>query len=75
MITRHGFKFVLDDRGSDETKAEEDDVPHGNGLLIKGKRKWGGKKRGFGIEFNEKDEMNKLAIYTPKSKVFEMNDK
>jgi hypothetical protein len=75
FITRHGFKFILDDRGSDETKAEEDDTPHGNGLLIKGKRRWGEKLRGFGIEFNEKDEMNKLSIYTPKSKVFEMNDK
>jgi len=75
MITRHGFKFVLDDRGSDPTKAEEDDVPHGNGLLIKGKRKVSGIKRGFGIEFNEKDDMNKLAMYTPRSQVFEMNDK
>jgi hypothetical protein len=75
LITRHGFKFVLDDRGSSETEAEEDDTPHGNGLLIKGKRKAGGVKRGFGIEFNEKDDMNKLAIYTPRSQVFEMNDK
>lgn len=75
LITRHGFKFVLDDRGSDKIQAEVDDVPHGNGLLIKGKRKAGGKKLGFGIEFNEKDEMNKLVMYTPRSQVFEMNDK
>jgi len=75
FITRHGFKFVLDDRGSDKSKAEENDVPHGNGIILKGKRKAGGQNRGFGIEFNEKDEMNKMVFYTPRSKCFEMNDK
>src|SRR5690606_5625643 len=38
FISRYGFKMVLDDRGSDKIKADELEKPHGNGILIKGRR-------------------------------------
>jgi len=86
IITRHGFKIVLDDRGSSNTDAESKETPHGNGLLIKGRRSkssgdskqttvGGSASKGFGIEFNEKDELNALKLYSPNDQLLEMNDK
>lgn len=71
LVTRYGFKFVLDDRGSDKIDAESKEIPRGNGWLIKGRRD----NKGFGWEVNEKDELNRSLMYTPKSKIFELNDK
>ena len=38
FVTRHGFKFVMDDRGSDKKDAEGKENPRGYGVLIKGRR-------------------------------------
>ena len=77
FISRHGFKFVLDDRGSDPVDATGLQTPHGNGWLLKTRRSFdnAGKGVGFGFEANDKDEIDSTKIYTPKSKVFELNDK
>jgi hypothetical protein len=76
FVSRHGFKIVIDDRGSDPKKAEEKEDPHGNGILFKGRRSWpaSSTQRGFGWEYNEKDQLNTTRWYTPKSKIIEMND-
>jgi len=71
FVTRYGFKFVLDDRGSDSNDAEGLESPRGNGWLIKGRRD----NRGFGWEVNEKDSLNHSLMYSPKSKIFEINDR
>jgi len=71
FVSRYGFKFVLDDRGSDPTDAEGAESPRGNGWLIKGRRD----NRGFGWEVNEKDTLNHSLMYTPKSKIMELNDR
>jgi len=71
FVTRYGFKFVMDDRGSDEIDAEGKEVPRGNGWLHKGRRD----DRGFGWEVNEKDELNRSQFYSPKSKIIEINDR
>lgn len=79
MITRHGFKLVLDDRGSDTSKAEEKLTPRGNGWMLRSRRPWESSEsadaRGFTIEANDKDELNTTRWYTPKSKIIELNDK
>lgn len=68
LVTRHGHKFVLDDRGSDKIDATGKDEPRGNGILVKS-------RRGFGIDVNDKDPMNRMMLYTPKSKTLDMNDR
>lgn len=68
LVTRHGNKIALDDRGSDVVDAEGKEEPRGNGILIKTRRK-------FGIDINDKDPMNRMMLYTPKSKVLDMNDR
>ena len=68
LVTRHGHKLVLDDRGSDVVDAEGKEEPRGNGILLKTRRK-------FGIDINDKDPMNRMMLYTPKSKVLDMNDR
>jgi hypothetical protein len=82
IVTRYGFKIVLDDRGSHATEAEKNDLPRGNGVLIKGKRSPGvksqtpkGKPRGFYWEFNENDEANHTMWGTPMGLALEMNDR
>jgi hypothetical protein len=76
IVTRYGFKFVLDDRGSDPKNATGKTSASGNGLLIKGRRAIpDDEARGFGVEFNEKDQVNAAKIYTPKSKLIEFNDR
>jgi hypothetical protein len=68
LVTRHGNKIVLDDRGSDVTDAENKEEPRGNGILIK-------TRRGYGIDMNDKDPADRIMMYTPKSKVLDMNDR
>lgn len=113
FITRYGFKFVLDDRGTDEKEADEKEEMHGNGWLLKGRRyaawdsyqsgadsedspgrtipqvsggspayspKFGEQSdpkggRGFGIDVNEKNDLNRMLLYTPMSKALELNDR
>lgn len=38
LLTRHGYKFVMDDRGSDPKNANLYSRPTGNGILLKGRR-------------------------------------
>jgi hypothetical protein len=82
MVTRHGFKFVLDDRGSDDKRADKRSDPHGNGVLIKGRREpsvkavpRGGKGKGYFWEFNENDKANHTMWGTPMGLTMEMNDR
>ena len=110
FITRWGVKFVLDDRGSDEKQADTKESKHGNGWLIKGRRKanWPkylsnannesskfrslprtssgtpaftpkhgnqGTEFGFGIDINEKNDLNRMLLYTPMAKALELNDR
>lgn len=76
IVSRYGYKLAIDDRGTDNTQAESKVSPYGNGFIIKGRRSGRDQKdRGFGIEFNEKDKLQHLMLYSPKSKVVEINDK
>lgn len=82
LVSRHGFKIVIDDRGSHDSKSEDYDYPRGNGVLIKGKRSPGvksqtprGNPRGFYWEFNENDNANHTMWGTPMGLALEMNDK
>lgn len=68
FVTRHGNKIALDDRGSDVTDAENKEDPRGNGILVK-------TRRGFGLDMNDKDPANRVMLYTPNSKVLDMNDR
>lgn len=81
-ITRHGYKIVMDDRGSDTSKADENENPRGNGILIKGRRSPGsqgqsstGDERGFYWEFNENDSTNQTTWGTPLGHTIQLNDK
>lgn len=69
--TRYGYKMVFDDRDSDKRDADSKEIPRANGIMIKGRRD----NRGFGWEFNEKDDLNRLIMYTPRSQVIDMNDR
>lgn len=82
LVTRYGIKFVMDDRGSHPTDASKKELPHGNGLLIKGRRSPAaamkekkGNPRGFYFEFNENDCLNHLTIGTPLGAAMEFNDR
>jgi len=82
IVTRYGYKIVLDDRGSDPIDAEGKEDPRGNGILIKGRRtpkannqKATGDPRGFYLEFNENDELNHLTIGSPLGHTIELNDR
>ena len=78
-VTRHGVKFVLDDRGTHPVDAVANSSPRGLGWLQKTRRSWeqdgGGTDRGFGFEAVDRDELNTTRWYTPKSKCIEMNDR
>lgn len=75
MISRYGYKFAFDDRGTHRINAHNHTSPYGNGCIIKGRREGrDGLDRGFGFEFNEKSKLNHMMMYSPKSKVFEIND-
>jgi hypothetical protein len=87
MLTRHGFKLALDDRGSDIRDADGKESPHGNGILLKGRRSSGAmnvpvsdadtesQARGFFFEFNENDAANHTSWGTPNGLTMEMNDR
>jgi hypothetical protein len=114
IISRHGFKFVIDDRGSDAVNGDVIERQHGNGILLKGRRlaMWNNyvtdginestknrvitpvspaspayipkfsenqnttnNGRGFGIDVNEKNDLNRMMLYSPLSKVLELNDR
>ena len=68
LVTRHGNKIVLDDRGSDKIDAKDTEDPRGNGLLMR-------TRRGFGFDANDKDPANRVLMYSPKSKSIELNDR
>lgn len=82
FVTRHGFKFVLDDRGSSTTDASGKELPRGNGILLKGRRTPStkdqnlvGNQRGFSWEFNENDKANHTMWCSPLGNTIEMNDR
>jgi len=82
MVTRYGFKFVLDDRGSHDKQANVRETPRGNGILLKGRRSPGAKNvessgnpRGFFFEINENDAANHTMWGSPNGMVVEMNDR
>lgn len=82
FVTRHGFKIVLDDRGSSTTDASGKESPRGNGVLIKGRRTPSakdqnlvGNQRGFSWEFNENDKANHTMWCSPLGHAIEMNDR
>lgn len=78
LIGRHGFKIVIDERGTDPKSAHTEELPRGNGILIKGRRSGGkgetGKERGFHWEFNENECSNMTTWSTPLGLAMQMND-
>ena len=82
MISRYGFKFVIDDRDSDPKEAEEKELPRARGMLMKGRRtpaaqckEATGDEKGFFWEFNEKDKANHTTWGTPLGQVVQLSDK
>ncbi len=83
LVTRHGYKIVLDDRGSDSKNSETKELPHGNGVLIKGRRTQGAmgvpveiqNPTGFFWEFNENDLTNQTTWGSPAGLVMQISDK
>jgi len=82
IVGRHGYKFVIDERGSDNIDAEGKESPRGNGILMKGRRSPGSQGRqvegnpiGFYWEFNENDSINQTTWGSPLGSVIQMNDK
>ncbi len=82
LVTRHGLKLVLDDRGTDTKDGLGKELPRANGILIKGRRspasktyKRRGNARGFFWEFNENDEANHTMWGSPLGQSIEMNDR
>jgi hypothetical protein len=68
LVSRHGNKIAIDDRGSDKTDATAKDGPRGNGILMK-------TRRGFVLDANDKDPANRMMLLTPDSKVIDLNDR
>lgn len=82
IIGRYGFKFVIDERGTDPKNADKREKPQGNGMLLKGRRSpsakgnpKAGDPRGFHFEFNENDEANHATWASPMGNVVELNDR
>jgi len=86
LITRYGFKFVMDDRGSHAKRAEKDESPRGNGILLKGRRTAGSRGKlmsasddsnqtGYFWEFSENDSTNMTTWGTPAGSTVQMSDK
>lgn len=80
--TAHGFKIVLDDRGSDKEDPVTNETPRGNGILIKGRRSPGaagfqvsGDPRGYFFQFVENDLGNNSTWGSPMGHVVELNDR
>ena len=82
FVSRHGYKFAIDDRGSSKQAAEAEESPRGNGILIKGRRTASSKKQdktgtpvGFFWEFNENNEANHSTWGSPLGNTIELNDR
>ena len=87
IVSRHGYKFVIDDRGSDPSKSDELEQPSGNGILIKGRKSPsahnipaesepdGFNPKGFYWEFNENEELNHSSWGSPNGQSIEINDR
>lgn len=82
FMTRYGYKFILDDRGSDNKDATNKELPRGMGILLKGRRSPGtygkekvGPSRGFFFQVLERDDMNSLMMGSPLGHCLEMSDK
>ena len=82
IVGRHGFKFVIDERGTDPKDADNQELPQGNGMLWKGRRTGGaqgkpasGSPIGFYWEFNENDSTNQTTWGTPLGTTLQLNDK
>lgn len=81
IVTRHGYKLVLDDRGSSTTASETDPTPTGNGILLKGRRIQGcsrgngDRQVGYYFEMNENDTTNHSSWGSPLGQQIEINDK
>lgn len=82
FMTRYGYKFILDDRGSDNKNATKDELPRGMGILMKGRRSPGtygrekiGPSRGFFFQIVERDSLNSLMMGSPMGHCLEMSDK
>jgi hypothetical protein len=85
LMTRYGWKMILDDRGSDPRNADKRERPRGLGMILKGRRRPGtgsedstsslGKQRGFFFQIVEKDDLNSLMMGSPMGHSFEMSDK
>jgi hypothetical protein len=81
-VSRYGYKFVIDDRGSSTTNADTDENPRGYGILLKGRRSPGAQgtisnndQKGFYWEFNEKDQLNQTTWGSPLGTTLQINDK
>lgn len=82
IVTRHGIKLVLDDRGTDDKQSQDRELPRANGILLKGRRspasksrKAQGNQRGFFWEFNENDKANHTMWGSPLGQTIEINDR
>lgn len=82
LVTPSGFKFVIDDRGSHPLDPKGQELPRGNGFLIKGRRSPASdakpKKndpRGFFWQINENDKLNHMAMGSPLGQMIEINDR
>ena len=85
FMSRYGWKFILDDRGSDARKADKRDRPRGQGMLMKGRRRPGtgtsestsalGAQRGYFFQIVERDALNSLMMGSPMGNTMELSDK
>lgn len=86
IVTRTGRKFVLDDRFSDRTKAQDHGLPNtliGLGWLLKGRATPGarcdyaglsGDPRGYFFQANERPGKNHTVWGSPLGQLIEIND-
>lgn len=81
MVSRHGYKIVIDDRGSHPSQSELLPDPTGNGILLKGRRlqgcdrKIGAREVGYYFEFNENNTTNHSSWGSPLGQTMEINDR
>jgi hypothetical protein len=81
-VSRYGYKFVIDDRGTDTKDADTKENPRGYGILLKGRRTPGAQgatvdesPKGFYWEVNEKDQVNQTTWGSPLGSTIQINDK
>lgn len=82
IVGRHGYKIVIDERGTHTKESESKTLPHGNGILLKGRRAGSAQGQqldsdgsGFWWEFNENDAANWSSWGSPLGQVAFINDK